>query len=416
MEGRTRFNYGMKDSILSIKDVNYMLSIVNSDLSDEEKATKLYSFCNYYTILRNATMYQTLGLDDAEKLEKLKAIYDDYNKRGCFDLARNPYKCTLEEIELRLIKLNKAMEIVNSDINEYNKAEQLLELYQSAEELRKTYALFIKFGKKDARLDTARAALDNYDNIFNTFKTLEDKGVMGNVKYALSIKDYFDNYQYASFAIGHYITSSESYKEREFLNELGIDKETFDFCVSTIEELNIELYKQYEDKKQQNAKIRYMHNVMTITTLAEGINNGILPDGTPFDMLEFLKRVPFKYSKNFMPTITEFMKKNNPNEYNTIMSYIYSNRLHIGNVFSPLDTKALYQTKTTVNGIEITNQDVDTIIDYLKINNIPVISKAYILARTKYLNGEFTTESIREQKQELYQNRGKVKVLIPSSK
>lgn len=416
MKGRTKFNYGMQDSILSIKDVNYMFSIVNSDLSDEEKATKLYSFCNYYTILRNATMYKTLGLDDAKKLEQLKAIYDDFNKRGCFDLARNPYKCTLEEIELRLIKLNKAMDIVNSDINEYNKAEQLLELYQSAEELRKSYALFIKFGKKDGRLDSARIALDNFDIILNTFKGLEEKGVIGNVKYALSIKDYFDNYKYASFAISHYITSSESYKEREFLNELGIDKEIFDFCVSTIEELNVSLYKQYEDKKQQNAKIRYMHNVITIQTLAEGINKGILPDGTPFDMLEFLKRVPFKYSENFVQTIIDFMKKNNPNEYNTIMSYIYSNRLHKGSVFSPLDTKSLYYTKTMVNSIEITNQDIDTIIDYLKINNIPVISKAYTLARTKYLNGEFTAETINEQKQEFYQNRGKSKVLIPSGK
>lgn len=416
MKGRTKFNYGMQDSILGIKDVNYMLSIANSDLSDDEKATKLYSFCNYYTLLRNATMYKTLGLEDAEKIEQLKAIYDDYDKRGCFDLARNPYKCTLEEIELRLIKLNKAMDIVSSESNEYKKAEQLLELYQSSEELRKSYTLFVKFGKKDTRLDSARVALDNFDTILNTFKTLEEKGVIDNVKYALSIRDYFDNYQYASFAISHYITSSESYKEREFLNELGIDKETFDFCVSTIEELNVDLFKQYEDKKQQNAKIRYMHNVMTIQLLAEGINTGVLPDSTPFDMLEFLKRVPFKYSTNFMQTIAEFMKKNNPNEYSTMMSYIYSNRLHIGAVFNPLNTKSLYQTKTTVNGIEITHQDIDTIIDYLKINNIPIISKAYILARTKYLNGEFTAESVKEQKQEFYQNKGKVKVLIPSGK
>lgn len=361
-------------------------------------------------------MYKNLGLDFAEKLERLSTIYADYEKRGCFALAKNPYKCTLAEIELRLIKINRAIEIASSDINEYNKAEQLLELYQSAEEFRKSYALFVKFGKNDARLDSARKALDNFDNILITFKTLEDKGIVGDVKYALSIKDYFDNYKYASFAICHYITSSESYKERGFLTELGIDKEIFEFCVSTIKELNVELYKHYEDKKQQNAKIRYMHNVITITNLAEAIKTGILPDGTPFDIFEFLKRVPFKYSKNFMQTITEFMKKNNPNEYNVIMSYIYSNRLHLGGVFSPLDTKSLYQIKTTINGIEITNKDNDIIIDYLKINNIPVISKAYTIARTKYLNGEFTATTVKEQKEQLYQNKEKVKVLIPSGK
>ena len=107
------------------------------------------------------------------------------------------------------------------------------------------------------------------------------------------------NYEYAKFAIGHYIESSESYKENVFLSELGLDKDTFNFCVSTIEVLDVDLYKLFLEKKELNNKIRCVKNSETINNLANGINTGILSDGTQFDLLEFIIRIPFKRSNNF---------------------------------------------------------------------------------------------------------------------
>ena len=56
------------------------------------------------------------------------------------------------------------------------------------------------------------------------------------------------------------------------------------------------------------------------------------------------------------------------------------------------------------------------IIDYLRVNNIPLIHKTYVLARTKYLNGEITTEMVQKQKEQLELNKIPTKVLIPSKK
>ena len=42
MKGRTKFNYGTNGGLITMKDINYMFSIVNSYLSEEEKAIKLY--------------------------------------------------------------------------------------------------------------------------------------------------------------------------------------------------------------------------------------------------------------------------------------------------------------------------------------------------------------------------------------
>ena len=250
MKGRTKFNYGTNGGLITMKDINYMFSIINSDLSEEEKAIKLYSFCNKSSLINNVELYNTLELEQVEKLKELIRIYKDYEDKGLFKSAKNPYKCTLEEIALRLSKINLVFEIINSDDKDYNKVEQLLSLFKSTEEFRKSYALFNKFGKKDERLSSAREALDNFDLLYAKFKEYETKGIVDDVRYILSIQDYLQNYEYAKFIIEHYIESSESYKESEFLTELGLDKDTFNFCIQTIEELDVDLYRQFLEKKE----------------------------------------------------------------------------------------------------------------------------------------------------------------------
>ena len=416
MEGRTKFNYGYNSGLITMKDINYMLNIINSNLSEEEKAIKLYSFCNLHSLISNRDLYNTLELEQVEKLKELIRVYRNYEAKGLFKSAKNPYKCTLEEIALRLKKINSVFEIMNSDDKDYTKVEQLLSLFKSAEKFRKSYALFNKYGKKDERLSSARIALDNFDSLYTKFKEYEAKGIIDNVRYVLSIQDYLQNYEYAKFAIGHYIESPESYKESEFLSELGLDIDTFNFCISTIEELDVDLYKLFLEKKEINNKIRCVKNSETITNLANGINTGILSDGTQFDLLEFIKRVPFKKSNNFTFTLIDFMKRNNPDDMNTIVKYVYSNGLNKPSTFAPLDLKGIYTTKTIINGIEITNTDNDIILNYLKVNNIPLIHKAYVFARTKYLNGEITAELVQEQKAQLELNKEPAKILIPNNK
>ena len=416
MEGRTKFNYGYNSGLITMKDINYMFNIINSDLSEEAKAIKLYSFCNLHSLISNRDIYNTLELEQVEKLKELIRVYRDYEAKGLFKSAKNPYKCTLEEIALRLRKINKAFEIMNSDDKDYIKVEQLLSLFKSAEKFRKSYALFNKYGKKDERLSSARIALDNFDSLYTKFKEYEAKGIIDNVRYVLSIQDYLQNYEYAKFAIRHYIESPESYKESEFLSELGLDIDTFNFCISTIEELDVDLYKLFLEKKEINNKIRCVKNSETINNLANGINTGILSDGTQFDLLEFIKRVPFKKSNNFTFALIDFMKRNNPDDMDTIIKYVYSNGLNKPSTFAPLDFKEIYTTKTIINGIEITNTDNDIILNYLKVNNIPLIHKAYVFARTKYLNGEITAELVQEQKAQLELNKEPAKILIPNNK
>lgn len=428
MKARTQFNYGMQENILTMQNIKYMLDIVNSDLSNQDKATKLYAYCNYHSLRYNYDLFKDLqGEKDIEKrkilldsLTRLISIYQEYDNKGYFTLSKNPYKCTLAEIEIRLIKINEVSSILNSNDTDYHKAEKLLGLFDNSESFRKSYSLFIKYGKNDNRLISARQALDEFDLLLTKFRELEQKGIIENTKYVLSIKNYLQNYNYAKFVISNYISSSESYKENEFLDELGIDKEVFNYCIETIEELDIDLYNKYLEKKETNNKVRYIRNYNTISDLANGIRTGLLSDGTPFELLEFIKRVPFKNSNYFIKAIADFMKRNNHPNFKAIMSYIYTNKLNSSSAFSPLNFKSIYGTRTIINGIEITHEANNVIIEYLKLNNIPLINKAYVLARTKYINGEITPDTIEQLREDIKSktdsSKEKPRILIPSNK
>lgn len=394
MISKTNFNNGSKENILSLEDIKYMLSIVDSDLREEEKAIKLYSFCNFVTIFRSSEHYKLFSSEEVELLKKLKKVYEQYDRKGYFLPNKNTYKCTLEEMENRILKLKEAYDIINSNESDYNKAEKLHSLYPSAEQFRRTYSLFIKFGTKDNKLDHSRELLNNFDVIYNKYLEYENNGIINNVKYVQSVKKYLEFYDYAKFVINHYVNSS-SYNLNEFLLELGINKDIFKFCIDTIEELDVDLYQKYLVKRVRNKEVNYLHDMSTIRNLAIGISTGTLIDGTPFDLLEFIKRVPFKNSKNFSNEIFEFMKKNTPNYCNLIMDYIFNNKLHLPSTFNPLDLKSIYQITSIIDGVLITNDDKNIIIDYLRQNNIPIISKTFVLARKKFLDGEFDIEAVK---------------------
>ena len=81
-----------------------------------------------------------------------------------------------------------------------------------------------------------------------------------------------------------------------------------------------------------------------------------------------------------------------------MMKYIYDNKLNTKNAVVPLNIDELYNTKTIIKGKEFTERDKNIIIEYLKMNGIEVTSKAYSIAKFKYIAGEITKKLISDKK------------------
>ena len=296
-------------NVLTIKELDYMLSIVHSSLDEEEKAIKLYSVCDEERLLNTKNLYERLLLHETSSVIELMKLYSKYRSKGYFK----------------------------------------------------------------------------------------------NASYALGISCMQENLPYARFVINSYIESNSSYNESEFYDYLGINKDIFDYCVATVEELDVNLYNSYLAKRKVNDTTTTKININIITYLAELIHSNSC------DVLEFTKRIPFKEQENFQVILNEFIKKYIPEKFSTINQYMRVNGLASANAFKPLDIVALYEIEDDT----ITNYDKDYIIDYLIYSGIPLIDKTYNIAKDKYINGEITREMVIELKNN-WQPKEPAKTLIPS--
>ena len=53
------------------------------------------------------------------------------------------------------------------------------------------------------------------------------------------------------------------------------------------------------------------------------------------------------------------------------------------------------------------DNDKDTILDYIRLNNIPFVNKAYVLTQSKYIDGQITKEEVDVLRKE------RLKTIIP---
>ena len=420
---------------LTDKEIDYMISILDSDSEEKEKAYKLYSYCSFKTVTNAQEYYKNLLKNSAltirhtknnlplinAKLDCIVKAYKNYIFEGYCEEFKNPYNCTTLELEKKIKKLVLLNKVLKANINEYIKVNFMFKLFKNSNELRTSYKLLIKHGNNDSRLDVIRDELNNFDTIMNLYSQYEKSEIASVFKYYDGYKGYFANNDYAHFVIEYYINSNKSYDLDAFLNLLGIDKNLFSYSVSTIKELDPVLYQRFLEKEKTNKELINKKNADIIREIIGGIKTGILSDCTPFDALEFIKRIPFK-NGGFLCLLKESMSNNiTKQDERVIVEYMVKNNLYKTDLFSPFNIRLVYNVKTILNGIEITNDDNDIIFDYLRVNDIPIIKASYLIARDKYLNGEIDTSELEIQKKQKetqikMQRQMKKTLVVPGAK
>ena len=296
-------------------------------------------------------------------------------------------------------KLVFAMEdIISSDENIYKKVEKIYFIYPTVTSFINAYYVYLRkksvYGveKVDEELVTAMR------KIISFYKENDEAGIFLDIQNFYKTKNLREVLEYARFIVLNYINGEYNCFD-EFLKYYEINKQIFEQCIISVEEFDVDLYKKYLLKKEEICEKEREHKQEIMHNLYVGITTGALLDGTKFDLLEFIKRLPFKkVGTKFCYEITNFLRKNNPTEEATIMIYIKDNKLDKESFNYALNVNYLYQTKCVINGREITNEEIDLIIEYLKQNNIPVVNKTYLLAREKYLNNEIDLEDVMAKK------------------
>lgn len=383
------------------KQVDSITKMLCSNIKTEKKALELYAFFEEYNITKSNESYKDLDPIIIKRFNQIIKIYDYFKKNKLFTKILENYNSTIQELSEKFTRINTVWNIMNSSKGELEKYEEMKKIYKNSATLENDFKYILKSGFNDSIYDIAREALNNFDSILKKYEYYENGDSAKELEILNSQKKFLENYEFAKDLITYYIESPDSYTDSIFFfSRLNINKFTFNKCLKIIEKANPELYKKYIAKTIEDDKIRDDKYSEIIKDLAKGINTGELSDGTKFDKLEFIKRIPFKTAKTgcFIKDLTKFLIENNPEEKDTIIKYIYDNDMNLQFYFRRVYISYFYNTKTILDDIEITNEDNDYIFDYLYLNNIPCIFSTYKIVRKKLITGEITREMIDNQK------------------
>lgn len=372
------------------------------------------------------------------------------------EMKKNIYKNNEEQLAEKLKNIKAIIEIIDLDAKNYEKALHICKIYDSPEKFRKAFGLIKKFGEKDPMF---MEYVPRIEEIYTILLDYQNKGIIDNVNYIIKMESYLNNFKYAKSIIEYYL-SSEYKQDSVLFEELGIDQNTFDFCIETIKNLDVNLINQFNEKRK---KQKYFANIYTFKNIAFGIRTGKLFDGTPFDLLEFWKLVPFKYSKgikkdfdefkalnpeiffrsdNFYGQIENFTKATMPDESKTILGYMKHNRIYSYRYVSEGQFRKLYsgisiivnniygiptkidcpdeaikkindnQADTIVGRTTFTSDDANNVIEYMKLHKLPSLIEVFKLVQEKYVRGEINmTEELKKAQEKTTQ-----RILVPMPK
>lgn len=299
------------------------------------------------------------------------------------------YQVSPEEVDERIKKLKNIGNVLDSNVSDYEKAKVLIGSFRKMEDLSRSYSKMIKYGKDDKRLDSIRHLLANFDELLRIYKKYEESGMANKVKKDLSLKPYTDNWDNAQKIVELYLDLSSHMDRDDFLKQYNISKEELEFAFKTIRKVNREFYDKCMLKLEEQKKLQDDINIQKIKDVSYGILNGKFRDGKEFDILEFIKRVPFNNKEfSFSSELYYFMKKKNLSEKNILYCFIEENKLDSYFAFSCLDKEKLASMKQVVKGVEITEEIRDGVFNYLEENDIPLVNAAYGPALLKYLNSD----------------------------
>ena len=389
------------------EELNTIMRIYQSNISDEEKTKEFNKIISYDDLSYIISYRSICGIDMSKTFLKVVEIYETFAAKGYLKRYGDRYKCDWDKCQTRLTNLNTLYNTLTSDLSEDEKLLIICGIYENEKDFQFKYRRLIKYGAEDPRLDFAREALEHFDYIRDSLSSIPRIEII-NARYrkiiesVLEEKNYLENYLYAEYVINAYIVDETNYLKHKFLKKMKITLETFQYCEELIQFLNPVLYQKYQEYASNEEQRKINAYVQIIKDIAIGIREGKFQDGTPFDKLEFYKRVPFKENGiSFGNTLKTFAFKNIKDDHSvckTIKEYLYQN--HIRTV-AFINEKTLQKSSVSYMGKEVTPEIVHNVFRYMKVHQLPPIKKVYNIVLEKYIHNEIDFDSLDVEEQRL---------------
>lgn len=308
------------------------------------------------------------------------------------NIGKETKKHKIKAEQIRLHKLKKVITIYKSDLCLYNKLDKISKVFSGYKELWENYYdLVVPFIETNF--------IKDLNNIYLFLKKYSKE--LSFISYYSNQEKKYMNLEYAEFIINLYLDNDVLNKLDEFLYNLGIDKKSFDYCIDTVCEFNYVLYSQFVSKKEKNDIVEQEYNIRMIEDFIYALNNGKYPDGIEFDMVEFFKRIPFKYYKNFSNELLKFVKNNISESEEIITQFLKEKKLNKRDINKEIDFDALINSHFYINNSFVTRDDINLVLTYMQDNNLPMFNIIFFELLNKYKNDMLQLSEIKKIKKKI---------------
>ena len=360
-------------------DIINLLNFINANKKEKEiigkKKMDFYNkYNNYYSNIQ------------------VKNKVDFYRKSLNNDMSVN----LIKNERTNLKRLNKIINIYYSDLDLYNKLDEITSIFSNHIELWNCY-----FDLIIPLVDTK--FINDLNKIFVFLKNNNE--VVKFVRYYSDNIKKYNNFDYAKFIINLYMEKDTDNDLETFLFNMGLDEKTFDYCVDTVCEFDVDLYNKYKKKRLINDMNERANNRKKIIDISKEIKKSFGKGICTYPICDFFKDIPFKYSRNFSSDLLKFVKENVSVDYDVIHDYIYINKLYIKGINKQIKIDELLNSSICIDGVFIEKDEINNVLTYMQDNNYPMINVVFNYLLRKFVNNELILTEIKDIK--------KRKILIP---
>ena len=379
--------------------INFQIDDLEHYIINKELFKKCYE---------NYANYISGKISVGEYLNQIKITKIDLN--SYFQIVRDYAECILKMSELDVEQLMKkrhhrknTLELIENTTNE-NEIFEILTDYgrykvdgmiegNTRLGILRTFAfdyVVIKYkldkNELDIKINSLRNKIQKVIDIYSDMILAENKQQRENDK-----NDYLEQIREQSIElIREFILTNLTITD--FLKEKNISREYFDDALNSISKHNEELYNKYNDHINKKRSERYAVLISKIDSIVDMIKNGIINEETnlkkDFDILD--------YYINTNMTPEEFLniavKKYKGNDLRLIRAFFATNKTKNS------EERIIRETKFIINSVEITDEQKDIVINYLKQIKAPISTKIFKMALKRHLKNELILEETTNRK------------------
>lgn len=194
--------------------------------------------------------------------------------------------------------------------------------------------------------------------------------------------------------------NSEFESVEDFCNEYNININKFKTYINTVKEQDSNLYNLYIKKTTLIKQKNYAIIISICKNIIDNIKNGVSENGEirPFDLLDYYRTTTYDRT-----TILKVLKDVAPPDAKLFITFLrkYPNSI----LLDSRKIKEILNSKQVIgiefdkdgkpivgSGHEITIEEKEYVINYLKDNNIPLYDDVYNIALRRYINGNLVLE------------------------